>query len=88
MNDLTPAFAAAARASSQTTFETSDRAPDAVALFITDVEDAPLQIIGQLGSDGRWYIGSFAVAPLDKDPDQLTWAKWKRPSRPCLPSRD
>jgi hypothetical protein len=65
---FTPAFIAAARASSQATFEHSDRLPDDDGfVFVTNVDDAPLQILGRLGSDGRWYVGKFIVAPLDME---------------------
>ena len=42
MNNYTPAFIATARASEQTTFETSDQLPDDDGLvLVTDVDDAP-----------------------------------------------
>lgn len=76
MSDFTPAFVAAARASTQTTFASSDRLPDddSGAVFVTDVDDAPLQVLGRLGRDGKWYVGTFIVVPLDQDAPMLPGA--------------
>ena len=49
-------------ASDQVWFDpTRNLRADEGGVFITDVADAPLQVIGRLGEDGKWYIGSFFV---------------------------
>jgi hypothetical protein len=66
---FTPEMIAAARASNQTSFESSDQLPEGDGVvFITAVADAPLVVLGRLGPDGRWYIGRFGISPLDQDP--------------------
>ena len=64
---------AAARDSDQTIFDQSDRLPDDDgAVFVTAVPDAPLQVCGRLGRDGRWYIGTFMVVPFDRSADEIS----------------
>ena len=57
-------FLKKARRSKQTTFEPSGVLPDDEGrVFVTDVAGAPLQVIGRLGRDGKWYIGRVGIDP-------------------------
>jgi hypothetical protein len=61
-----PEMIAKALASEQTVFEdaVAEFLPDDEGLvFLTDVADAPVQVGGRLGLDGRWYIGFVFKAP-------------------------
>jgi hypothetical protein len=67
---FTAELVAAARASDQTVFDNSDRLPDDDGVvFATAVPDAPLQVLGRLSSNGRWYITGVIVEPLDQAAD-------------------
>jgi hypothetical protein len=66
---VTPELVAQARASNQTKFRSSKRLPDNEGrVFVTDVPDAPLQVMGRLGLDGRWYISRYTTVSRD-DPN-------------------
>jgi hypothetical protein len=69
-----PEFLAAAFASGQTEFESSDFMPHGPSgVLITQVAGAPLQAQGCLGSDGRWYITYFMFSAPGEDGATMTW---------------
>src|SRR6516164_8364207 len=55
-------FLKKARRSKRTTFEPSAVLPDDEGrVFVTDVPGAPVCVMGRLGRDGKWYIGSTGI---------------------------
>ena len=64
---VAPDLIANARVSKQTRFESSNQLPDNEGrVFTTGVPDAPLQCIGRLGLDGRWYVGRYTLTSYDE----------------------
>jgi hypothetical protein len=56
-----------ARRSKQTEFDSTDQLEDDEGLaFATAVPGAPLQVVGRLADDGRWYIACLAIAPSNE----------------------
>jgi hypothetical protein len=65
-------FLKKARRSAQTTFEPSSVLPDDEGrVFVTDIAGAPVTVLGRLGRDGKWYIGSVGITPSSSHEEEL-----------------